>query len=90
MKCISVYTKNFEIFSDIYEQVMDMKLEENEEVELEGITISESGDVPEHYINRMKAKPEVVVMKIKDRNITVLQHGDVFEILMPSQEIVVS
>lgn len=90
MKCISVYTKNFETFSDIYEQVMDMKLEDNEEVEVEGITISESGDVPEHYINRMKAKPEVVVMKIKDRNITVLQHGDVFEILMPSEEIVVS
>jgi uncharacterized beta-barrel protein YwiB (DUF1934 family) len=89
MKCISVYTKNFETFSDIYEKIVDMKLADNEEIEIEGITVSESGEVPEHYLNRMKSKPEVVVMKIKERNITVLQHGDVFEILIPGEESVV-
>lgn len=85
-KCISVYTKKFETFSDIYDQVMSTKLKEDEEATIEGITISESGDVPEHYLNRMKSRPEVVVMRIKDQNITILQHGDVFEIFIPDQE----
>jgi hypothetical protein len=93
MKCISVYTKDFELFSDIYEKVMSTPLAENEEKEVEGVLISESGDVPEHYVNRMKVKPEVVVMKVKDKekakNITILQHGEVFEILLPNEEIVV-
>jgi hypothetical protein len=83
MKCIAVYTSNFEIFSDIYEQVIITPLEENEEKVIEGITISESGEVPENYLQKMKAKPEVVVMKVKDRNITILQHGEVFEIFIP-------
>jgi hypothetical protein len=83
MKCIAVYTSNFELFSDIYEQVINTPLEENEEKEIEGVTISESGVVPENYLQKMKAKPEVVVMKEKDRNITILQHGEVFEIFIP-------
>jgi len=86
MKCISVYTNNFEVFSDIYEQVLDTPLADNEEKEIEGVTVSESGTVPDHYLERMKAKPDVVVMKVKDRNITILQHGDVFEILLPEQD----
>ncbi|MBC8080894.1 MAG: NAD/NADP transhydrogenase alpha subunit [Gorillibacterium sp.] len=86
MKCIAVYTKNFEQFSDIYEQVINTPLAENEEKEVEGIMISESGRVPENYLNRMKIKPEVVVMKIKGQPITILQHGDVFEILLPEQQ----
>lgn len=89
MKCISVYTKKFETFSDIYDKVMSTKLQEDEEAVVEGITISESGDVPEHYLNRMKSRPEVVVMKVKEQNITILQHGDVFEIFIPSEENVV-
>jgi hypothetical protein len=88
MKCISVYTNNFELFSDIYEEILQTPLGENEEKEIEGITISESGEVPENYLERMKSKPEVVVMKVRDRNITILQHGEVFEILIPEQEIV--
>jgi hypothetical protein len=83
MKCIAVYTSNFELFSDIYEQVINTPLEENEEKVIEGVTISESGAVPENYLQKMKAKPEVVVMKEKDRNITILQHGEVFEIFIP-------
>jgi hypothetical protein len=83
MKCIAVYTSNFELFSDIYEQVINTPLEENEEKEIEGVTISESGVVPENYLQKMKAKPEVVVMKERDRNITILQHGEVFEIFIP-------
>ncbi|MDO7905005.1 NAD/NADP transhydrogenase alpha subunit [Paenibacillus sp. JX-17] len=86
MKCISVYTDNFEAFSDIFEQVVDSGLTENEEREVEGITISHSGDVPEHYLERMSQKPDVVVMKDKQKGITILQHGQVFEILMPVLE----
>lgn len=86
MKCIAVYTKDFEQFSDIYEQVLNTPLADNEEKEVEGVTISESGQVPENYLSRMKTKPEVVVMKVKGQPITILQHGDVFEILLPEEE----
>ncbi|MDQ0058123.1 MULTISPECIES: NAD/NADP transhydrogenase alpha subunit [Paenibacillus] len=86
MKCISVYTNNFELFSDIYEQVLEAPPQENEDIVVEGITVSGSGDVPEQYIERMRIKPEVVVMKEKARNIMILQHGNVFEICLPSDE----
>jgi hypothetical protein len=86
MKCIAVYTNNFELFSDIYEKVMNTPLAENEEKVIEGVTISESGDVPEHYLEKMKTKPEVVVMKVKDSDITILQRRDVFEIFIPEKE----
>ncbi|GIO55198.1 NAD/NADP transhydrogenase alpha subunit [Paenibacillus cellulositrophicus] len=86
MKCISVYTDNFEMFSDIFDAVVESKLSENEEKEVEGITVSHSGDVPEHYLDRMSVKPEVVVMKDKSRGLTILQHGKVFEILIPELE----
>jgi hypothetical protein len=86
MNCISVYTKNFELFSDIYEQVLESPPEENEDIVVEGITVSGSGDVPEQYIERMRVKPEVVVMRDKERNIMILQHGNVFEICLPSEE----
>jgi hypothetical protein len=89
MKCISVYTNDFEVFSDIYEQVLDTPLAENEEKQVEGVTVMESGDVPEHYLNRMKTKPEVVVMKVRDRDITILQHKNLFEIFIPTKESVV-
>lgn len=90
MKCISVYTDNFEAFSDIFEQIVEQEMAENEEKEVEGITVSHSGDVPEHYLERMSVKPEVVVMRDKGRDITILQHGQVFEILSPSMENAVS
>ncbi|GGF89248.1 NAD/NADP transhydrogenase alpha subunit [Paenibacillus abyssi] len=86
MKCISVYTKNFELFSDIYPQILAAPPEDNEEIVLEGITVSGSGEVPDQYIERMRVKPEVVVMKEKKRGITILQHGNVFEICMPDDE----
>ncbi|MBD7968109.1 NAD/NADP transhydrogenase alpha subunit [Paenibacillus gallinarum] len=86
MKCISVYTDKFDAFSDIFEEVVATEMSENEEKEIEGITVSHSGDVPEHYLERMSQKTEVVVMKDKLRNITILQHGQVFEILLPTLE----
>lgn len=86
MKCISVYTDNFELFSDLFEQVVELELGENDEREIEGVVVSDSGEVPEHYLERMSAKPEVVVMKDKTRGITILQHGKVFEILLPTEE----
>ncbi len=86
MKCISVYTNSFELFSDIYEQVLESPPQENEDILVEGVTVSGSGDVPDQYIERMRIKPEVVVMKEKERNIMILQHGNVFEICLPSDE----
>ncbi len=86
MKCISVYTDKFELFSDIFEEVINCELEENEEKEVDGITVSHSGQVPEHYLERMSVKPEVVVMKDKSLGLTILQHGKVFEILVPELE----
>ncbi len=86
MKCISVYTSDFELFSDIYEKVLETPLEENEEKQVEGVIVTESGSVPENYLNRMKQRPEVVVMKVKDKDITILQHRDVFEIFIPETE----
>lgn len=85
MRCISVYTDNFEVFSDMFEQVIEIELEENDERELEGVVVSDSGEVPEHYLERMSSKLEVVVMKDKKKGITILQHGKVFEILLPSE-----
>jgi len=85
MKCISVYTDNFELFSDLYEQIVDSPPADNEDVVLEGITVSGSGEVPDQYIERMRIKPEVVVMSEKQRGITILQHGNVFEICMPGE-----
>ncbi len=87
MKCISVYTKNFEQFSDIYDKILNTKLSEDEETVVEGVTVMESGDVPEHYIDRMRTKRDVVVMKEKERDITILQHGELFEILLPSDQV---
>lgn len=89
MKCISVYTNDFEVFSDIYEKVLETPLAENEEKQVEGVTVMESGDVPENYLDKMKTKPEVVVMKVKDKDITILQHRNVFEIFIPVKESVV-
>ena len=88
MKCISVYTDNFELFSDIFEHVVESQnqLSENEEQEVEGVTFSHSGDAPEHYLERMSQKPEVVVMRDKSRGLTIWQHGNVFEILIPAEE----
>lgn len=88
MKCLSVYTSNFSVFSDIYEQILGTTFADNEEKEVEGVVVSESGEVPLNYLERMRSKPEVVVMKVKDKNITILQHGDVFEILLPEDETV--
>lgn len=85
MRCVSVYTDNFELFSDVFEQAIELDLQEHDERELDGITISDSGEVPEHYLERMAVKPEVVVMKDKQKGITILQHGKVFEILIPSE-----
>ncbi len=86
MKCISVYTKDFEVFSDIYEQILDLSLEEHEEVEVDGITVSDAGEVPEDYIEKMRQKPEVAVLKIRKKGVTILQHGEVFEILLPDEQ----
>ncbi len=86
MQCITVYTNRYETFSDIYEEILNTSLEENEEKEIGGVTISESGGVPEDYIEKMKARPEVAVMKIKDKGVTILQHGEVFEMLVPVQK----
>lgn len=86
MKCITVYTNRFDVFSDIYQEIINTPFKENEEIEMAGVVVSEAGHVPQNYIDRMKAKPEVVVMRDKEDDITILQHRDVFEILIPDRE----
>lgn len=81
-KCITVYTKDFSVFSDIYEEVINTSFAEDEEKEIDGITVTESGEVPMDYLEKMRKKREVAVMYIKDRDITIMQHGQVFEILI--------
>ncbi|CAH8771382.1 NAD/NADP transhydrogenase alpha subunit [Paenibacillus dendritiformis] len=85
MKCISVYTNDFEQFSDIYEAIIQTPLQEDEEKEVEGVTIYGAGEVPAQYVDRMRQKRGVVVMKVKDLGITILQHGEQFEIILPEQ-----
>jgi hypothetical protein len=83
-KCITVFTKDYEVFSDIYEEILHTSLGENEEKEIEGVTISDSGEVPENYLEKMRLKPKVAVMNIKEKGIVIMQHGEVFEILLPA------
>ncbi|BFH13454.1 NAD/NADP transhydrogenase alpha subunit [Paenibacillus melissococcoides] len=85
MKCISVYTNDFEQFSDIYEAIIQTPLQEDEEKEVDGVTIYGAGEVPAQYVDRMRQKRGVVVMKVKDLGITILQHGEQFEIILPEQ-----
>lgn len=59
-------------------------MQEDEETVIDGIVVTESGSVPEHYLNRMRSRRDVVVMK--DDDITILQRRDVFEILFPDHE----
>lgn len=83
MNCITVYTDNYETFSDIYETILTTPLTEDEEKEIEGVTISHSGEVPLDYIDKMKAKPEVAVMKVRRKGITIIQRKECFEVLIP-------
>lgn len=84
MNCITVYTDNYETFSDIYEEVLSTQFGEDEEREIEGITVSHSGEVPEDYIDKMKTKPEVAVMKNRRKGITIIQRKECFEVLIPA------
>jgi hypothetical protein len=81
MKCVTVYTNNYEVFSDLFDDLQNIELRENEEREIDGVTVSDAGEVEVGYIEMMRQKPEVAVMKVKKKNITLLQHGNVFEIL---------
>ncbi|MGD8191155.1 NAD/NADP transhydrogenase alpha subunit [Brevibacillus ginsengisoli] len=83
MNCITIYTDNHESFSDIFETILTTPLAENEEKEIDGILVSHSGEVPVDYIDKMKAKPEVAVMKVKRKGITIIQRKDCFEVLVP-------
>lgn len=87
MKCISVYTDRFDVFSDIYDKIRQTNLEDDEETVIEGVVVSESGSVPRDYLNRMRARRDVVVMK--DDDITILQRGELFEILVPDEETII-
>ncbi|MGZ9584105.1 NAD/NADP transhydrogenase alpha subunit [Paenibacillus marinisediminis] len=86
MRCISVYTDNFEQFSDIFEKVMQSPVQDDEEIIVDGITVYGAGEVPDQYVDRMKQKRDVVVMRVKAEGITILQHGDLFEIILPERE----
>ncbi|EPY12354.1 MULTISPECIES: hypothetical protein [Paenibacillus] len=86
MKCISVYTNDFEQFSNIYEKIMQTPMQEDEEREIDGVTVYAAGQVPDQYVERMRQKRDVVVMRVKDSGITILQRGEQFEIILPEQQ----
>lgn len=86
MKCISVYTNDFEQFSTIYEKIMQTPLQENEECEIDGVMVYACDQVPDLYVERMRQKREVVVMRVKNSGITILQRGEQFEIILPEQQ----
>lgn len=83
-KCITVYTEDYAVFSDIYEEIIDTPFGDNEEKEIHGVIVSESGEAPTDYLDKMRTKNNVAVMYIKERDITIMQHGQVFEIVMPA------
>lgn len=80
MKCITVYTNNYETFSTLLPDILKTPMAENEEKEVDGIVISESGEVPVQYIEKMRAKPSVAVLKADGT--TILQHKNVFEVIV--------
>ncbi|MBU6145308.1 MAG: NAD/NADP transhydrogenase alpha subunit [Paenibacillaceae bacterium] len=82
MRCITVYTKDFARFSDILEDVLSVTLASDEQTTIDGVAVHASGDVPEHYVHRMRQKKDVVIMRDVQRNIVILQRGDVFEVLV--------
>jgi hypothetical protein len=82
MRCITVYTNDFGCFSDILEEVLSVALARDEQTTIGGIVVHASGDVPAHYVDRMRQKKEVVIMRDAKRNIIILQRGDVFEVLV--------
>ncbi|TVX92956.1 NAD/NADP transhydrogenase alpha subunit [Paenibacillus agilis] len=86
MKCISVYTDNFEQFSDIYLKLLEQPVQDDEEIEVDGVTVYGAGSVPEQYVDRMKQKNNVVVMRDKNQGIIILQHAKQFEILLPEEQ----
>ncbi|MEX2104445.1 MAG: NAD/NADP transhydrogenase alpha subunit [Bacilli bacterium] len=83
MKCVTVYTRDYEVFSDIYSKIMENLPAEDEEKEIDGITVSDSGELSEEYITRMRNKQEVAILKITNSDVILVQHGEVFEILIP-------
>lgn len=82
MRCISVYTEDFARFSDILDDVLGVKLARDEQTVIDGVTVHASGDVPQHYVERMRKKKHVVIMRDEQRGLVILQHGDVFEVLV--------
>ncbi|MBD8497544.1 NAD/NADP transhydrogenase alpha subunit [Paenibacillus arenosi] len=86
MKCISVYTDSFEQFSDIYLKLLEQPVQDDEEIEVDGVTVYGAGSVPEQYVDRMKQKNNVVVMRDKNQGIIILQHAKQFEILLPEEQ----
>lgn len=84
-KCVTVYTKDYELFSDLFEEIRNLELAPNEERVVNGITIADVGGVDNEYIDDMRIKPEVAVLRVRGTNMMILQHGDVFEILTPGE-----
>lgn len=84
MNVLKVYTKNIEVFSDLYAGLENLNLSEGQETELEGVKVSGGGQVEEEYLDEMRVKLDVAVLKVKRQNVTILQHGDMFEVLTPA------
>ncbi len=85
-KCVTVYTKDYELFSDIFNEIRALDLEPNEEKVVQGVTVADVGGVDNEYIDTMRVKNEVAVLRVRGTDMMILQHGDVFELLTPTDD----
>ncbi|HEU4965817.1 MAG TPA: NAD/NADP transhydrogenase alpha subunit [Bacilli bacterium] len=85
-KRITVHTRSYEAFSDLFAQIANLTLGADEEQQVEGVKITNDGDVEQDYLDTMKRKTDVAVLKVRGQATKILQHGDVFEILLPMPE----
>ncbi|ASS75024.1 hypothetical protein CIG75_08510 [Tumebacillus algifaecis] len=83
MNVLKVFTQNIEVFSDLYHLLENLSLTEGQETEVEGVKVSGGGQVDEEYLDTMRVKLDVAVLKVKPGNVTILQHSGMFEVLFP-------
>jgi hypothetical protein len=92
MRCFTVYTNDFEKFSELLPQCLTLELEDGQETTIAEIVINHSGIVDEtyvdQYVGKMSARGDVVVMHDRDRELTILQYGDKFELFLPDGHLV--
>jgi hypothetical protein len=87
-----VYTNDFEQFSELLPQCLTLELEDGQETTIADVVINHSGTVEEQYVEqyvgKMSARGDVVLMHDRERELTILQYGDKFELFLPEGHLV--